>query len=217
MEKIQLKAQVREIAHRNAKHLYRDGLIPAELYGHNKSNLHLAVNAIDFEKVLRKAGESTLIDLQLSDGGTQSVLIQDVQRHYLKGNPIHADFLAVSMNEKLTATIPVEFIGESMAVKAMSGTLVKVLSEVEVECLPGDLPNHLEADISKLKNFDDVITVADLPVGNKVTILADAEEVIAKVQPPRDVEAELAQQIDEAAAVAAAVGPEEKPAEESKE
>lgn len=215
MEKIQLKTEARELAHRSAKNLYREGLIPAEVYGHNKPNTHLAVNAIEFEKVLRKAGESTIIELQLPDGSSQSVLIQDVQRHYLKGNPIHADFLAVSMTEKLTATVQIEFVGEAPAVKMLGGTLVKVLSEVSVECLPGDLPNHFEVDISKLATFDDVIAVKDIPVSGKVTIDADADEVIAKVQAPRDVEAELASTVDEAAAVAAAVGPEEKPAEKA--
>ena len=208
MEKIQLKTQTREIAHRDAKHLYREGLIPAELYGHNVENVHLALNQIEFEKVLRKAGESTIIELQLPDGGNRNVLIQDVERHYLQGNPIHVDFLEVSMTEKLTATIQLEFIGEPEAVKVLGGTLVKVLSEVEVESLPADLPPHLDVDVSVLKTFDDILEVRDIKLSDKVTMVTSLDEVVAKVQPPRDMEAELAEQVDEAAAVAAAVGPE---------
>lgn len=222
MEKIQLKTQARDTEHRTAKALHRDGLIPAELYGHKVQNVHLSIDQIEFEKVLRKAGESTLIELQLPDGGSRNVLIQGVERHYLSSQPIHVDFYEVKMTEKLTATVQIEFIGESPAVKVLGGTLVKVLSEVEVECLPGDLPSQFEVDISNLTGFTDQILVKDLKVSDKVEIKADPEEVVATVQPPRDMEAELAEQVDEAAAVAAAVGPEpeaavEGEAEEKKE
>ncbi len=215
MEKIQLKSVARETTtKRDAKHLYRGGLIPGNLYGHNVSNVHVGVNQIDFEKVLRKAGESTIIELQLPDGATRNVLIQSVDKHYLSNRPIHVDFYEVKMNEKLTATIPLEFFGESPAVKVLAGTLVKVLSEVEVECLPGDLPHQIDVDISGLQTFEDSILVKDLKVSGKVEIKAEADEMVVKVDPPRNIEEELAESVvDEAAAVAAAVGPEEKPAE----
>ena len=111
MEKIQLKAVSRELAHRDSKTEYRAGLIPAEMYGNKVDNVHLAVDAIEFEKVFRKAGESTVIELIMPDGSTTNVLIQDVQYHYLNSNPIHIDFFAVNMSEKLTATVQIEFIG----------------------------------------------------------------------------------------------------------
>lgn len=210
MEKIQLITTTRDTEHRTAKALTREGLMPAELYGNNIKNVHLSVNQIEFEKVLRKAGESTIIELTLPDGGTRSVLIQDVERHYLTSKPIHVDFYEVKMSEKLTATIPIEFVGEAHAVKALGGTLVKALNEVEVECLPGDLPHQFEVDISGLDNFEKQILVKDLKVSDKVEIKADPEEMVASVQPPRDMEAEMANDVvDEAAAVAAAVGAEE--------
>lgn len=209
MEKIHLKADSRELSGRDSKNLRQTGMLPAEVYGgHSGSNTHISVNSIDFEKVLRKAGESTIIMLDMPDGSSKPVLIQGVQYHYLNSQPIHVDFFEVTMTEKLTATVAIEFIGESEAVKVLGGTLVKVLDEVEVECLPGDLPSHFEVDISKLKSFEDSITVADIAHDSKVEIKAEQEEVIAKVQEPRDVEAELAEEVDEAAAVAAAVGPE---------
>ena len=219
MEKLQLKAEQRDTNTRTAKALYRAGLIPAELYGHNVKNVHLSVEQIEFEKVLRKAGESTIIELQLPDGGARNVLIQDVERHYLSSQPIHVDFYEVKMTEKLTAKIPLEFVGESAAVKALGGTLVKVLNEVEVECLPGDLPPQIEVNIDSLKTFEDQITVSDLKVSDKVEVKADPEEVVATVQPPRDMAAEEAAnaEMDEAAAVAAAVGTEAAGAEEAAE
>ncbi len=208
MEKVQLKTEARETNTRNAKPLYRKGLIPVNLYGHNVANAHLSVDQIEFEKVLRKAGESSIIELQLPGGDVRNVLIQDVERHYLSTKPIHVDFYEVKMTEKLTATVQIEFEGESHAVKALGGTLVKVLNEVEVECLPGDLPHEFIVDISVLDNFEKQIMVKDLKVSDKVEIKADPEEVVATVQPPRDMEAELAPTEDEAAAVAAAVGAE---------
>lgn len=211
MEKFNLKVENRELSvGRDSDNMRSKGMTPAELYGgHSGNNTHLSVNAIDFEKLLRQAGESTIIELDFTDGTKRSVLIKDVQYHYLHGNPIHVDFFEVVMTEKLTATVQIEFTGESEAVRVLNGTLVQVLSEVEVECLPADLPSHFEVDISVLKTFDDVITVGDLANSDKVEIKVDAEEVLAKVQAPRDMEAEMANDVvDEAAAVAAAVGPE---------
>lgn len=192
MDKIQLKASVRDIKKQSVKALRKQGQIPAVLYGHNVKNHPLAVNANDFEKVLRKAGESTIIDLLTDDGKQHPVLIQEVQRHIVKSTLQHVDFYEVNMHEKLTATVALEFIGEANAVKALGGTLMKNLNEVEVECLPADLPHNIEVDISTLNTFDDAILVKDLKVPGKVTILTSAEETVAKVQPPRDVEAELA-------------------------
>lgn len=197
MEKLQLQSKSRVLsAEQDPNKLRKAGMVPAELYGHNIPNTHLSINANEFGKVLRKAGESTIIELMTEDGKVHNVLIQDVQKHYLHSQPIHVDFYEVSMTEKLTATIPLEFTGESMAVKAMGGTLVKVLNEIEVECLPVDLPHAITVDISVLKSFDRSILVKDLKVSDKVTVVTDHEETVAKVQPPRDVEAELSQPID---------------------
>lgn len=218
MEKIQLQSALREANTRNAKQEYRKGAIPAELYGHKINNVHLSVNQIDFEKVLRKAGESTIIELLLPSGEKRNVLIQEVDRHYLTSKPIHVDFYEVSMTEKLTATVQIEFIGEADAVKVLGGTLVKVINEVEVECLPADLPHQIDVDISVLKTFSDQILVKDLKVSDKVEIKADPEEMVATVQQPRNMEAEAANDVaDEAAAVAAAVGAETTESEEKSE
>jgi large subunit ribosomal protein L25 len=203
MENIQLQSKARDPKADAIKDLKKQGFIPAELYGHNVPNVHLSLVKNEFEKVLRKAGESTIIQVTAPDKSVHNVLIQDVQRHYLTNEPIHVDFYAVKMTEKLTATVPLEFEGEPDAVKVLAGTLVKVLSEVEVECLPADLPHNIVVDISVLKTFDDQIQIKDLKVSDKVEIKADGEELVAKVQPPRDVEAELApiEEVDIATAV----------------
>ncbi len=227
MDKIQLKAEARDIKTQTPKKIRKMGLIPAVLYGHKVENQNLSVNFGEFERVFKKAGESTIIDLQTADGKTHPVLIHDVQAHYLQSTPEHVDFYEVSMTEKLTAGVALEFTGESAAVKTLGGVLVKVLNEVEVECLPADLPHNIIIDIAGLKTLQDEIFVKDLKVPAKVTVLTPGDELVIKVQPPRDVEAELAQPVvEDVSAVEGAAetkpaeagaAPEgEKPAEEKK-
>lgn len=197
MEPVVLKATVRS-QDQSAKKMRKVGFIPAELYGQGKTNVHLQVNAIDFEKAHRKAGESTIVTLDIDGVGQRSVLIHDVQANFLKGFADHVDFYEVNMSETLTATVQLEFVGEPLAVKALGGTLVKVISEVEVECLPKDLPHSIEVNIESLKTFDDQISLQDIKLPSGVSLTAeDLKELVVKVQPPRDVDAELAEPVTE--------------------
>ncbi|MBI5530161.1 MAG: 50S ribosomal protein L25 [Candidatus Doudnabacteria bacterium] len=192
MEKIQLKASLRDIKTTKPAKLRKEGLLPAVLYGNKVQNVSLSVNAREFDKILKKAGESTVIDLQTEDGKNHPVLIHDIQNHYLTSVPTHVDFYEVSMTTKLKANVAIEFTGESQAVKALGGVLVRVLNEVEVECLPADLPHNIEVNVEVLKTLQDTVHVKDLKVPANVKILTPADELVIKVQPPRDVEAELA-------------------------
>jgi large subunit ribosomal protein L25 len=142
---------------------------------------------LEFAKAFRAAGESTIVNLAV-DGKNIPVLIHDVHNHYLTEKPIHVDFYAVNMDEKLTASVAIHFIGESFAVKTMGAILAKNKTEVEVECLPADLPPFLEVDISSLANLDDAIRVSDLKVSDKVQILGSPDEVIVAANPPRSEE-----------------------------
>jgi large subunit ribosomal protein L25 len=197
MEKLVLTAQNRDVSANTPASVRKQGDIPAVLYGHNIATSHLTIKRSEFEKLFRKSGENTIVELKSDDGKVKNVLVHDVQKHYLTGLPIHVDFYEVSMTEKLQTEVPLEFVGESQAVKNMGGTLVKVLDSVEVECLPADLPHVIEVDISVLKTFDDFIQVKDLPVPARVEILTALDDVIVNVQPPRDIEAELAQPVVE--------------------
>ena len=192
MGKLQLKAQMRDLKTSKPEKLRKEGILPAVLYGHKVQNQALSINAREFDRVLKKAGESTIVDLVTDDGKNHPVLIHEVQTHYLTSVPTHVDFYEVSMTEKLKAKVALEFTGEAPAVKTLGGVLVKVLSEVEVECLPADLPHNIEVAMNGLKTLQDTIHVKDLKVAAKVHILTPAEELVVKVQPPRDVEAELA-------------------------
>lgn len=191
MEPITITAQKREQLGKHVAKIRKEDNLPGVLYGHEISSQSIQVNAKEFGKAFKKTGESTIVSLML-EGKARPVLIHEVQNHYLTGEPIHVDFYAVNMNEKLKASVSLHFIGESPAVKTLGGVLIKNLSEVEIECLPADLPPYFEIDISKLINFDDSIRVSDIVVSEKVKILARPEELITIVTAPRT-EAELAE------------------------
>lgn len=197
---ITLEAQKREVTGKKVKRLRLAGSIPATLYGHNVSAQTIAVDAKTFEKVYKQAGESTLVDLKIAEATPVKVLIQDVAKHYLTMKPIHADFYQVSMTEKLTADIPLKFVGEAPAVKELGGVLVKNLQELKVECLPQDLVHEIEIDLSALKAFGNTITVNSIKVPAGITVLNRAEEVIVLAQAPR-VEEEVVAPVDEKAKI----------------
>jgi large subunit ribosomal protein L25 len=191
MEKLQLKAVIRNLKTDKPGKMRKDGLLPAVLYGNKVATLPLSINARDFDKILKKAGESTIVDLITDDGKTHPVLIHEYQIHYLTSVPTHVDFYQVSLTEKLKAKVALEFTGESKAVKQLGGVLVKVLNEVEVECLPADLPHNIVVALNSLETLQDSIHVKNLTAPEKVKIITPADELVVKVQPPREVEAEL--------------------------
>lgn len=183
---LSLSAKIRKTFKRKNKKLRKEGLVPAVLYGPGMKNLNLEVNLKEFEKILEKAGESSLISLDI-DGKKHSVLIHDIQRDSLTGKPIHVDFYQPSLKEKVEVRVNLAFEGESPAVK-MGGTLVKIFEELEVKAIPENLPKEIRVDISKLKNFHDAIVVADLELPKGVEVMRDKNDVIARVLPPEKTE-----------------------------
>jgi len=181
---IKLKAIAREIIGKKVKNLRKQEIVPAVLYGNKIASRNIAVPLLEIERAYANAGESAILELEL-DGKKLNVLIHDVQNDHLSGKISHVDFFQVNMKEEVETEIPLEFVGESEAVKALGGVLVKNMDEVPVKCLPTDLPPHFEIDLSKIKTFDDHITVADIKVSDKVKIELELDAVIALVTPPR--------------------------------
>ncbi len=167
-------------------------MIPAILYGPTINNKMLWVDTFDFSKIYNEAGESTIFDIVLKDNKGKEekhgVLVFDVQYDPIKDIPCHVDFYKVNMKEEITTEVELEFIGEAPAVKELGGVLVRNIDEVEVTCLPADLPSSIEVNISSLKTFDDYIYIKDLVVPEGVRIEADPEMVVAVVSPPRSQE-----------------------------
>ncbi|MBU4142870.1 50S ribosomal protein L25 [Patescibacteria group bacterium] len=181
---LELKAETRTILGKKVKSLRQTGFIPAILYGHGKKPAAVAVGVKDFDKIFKAAGETTLLFLSL-DGKKHNVFIHDTERDPLSGRIVHIDFFEVKMDEKIKTKVPLLFIGESLAVKSDGGVLVRAMQEVEIEALPQDLPKEIQVEISTLKTFEDKIHVKDLALGSGIKILANPEETIALVAPPR--------------------------------
>ena len=190
MEKVLLEAKKRSERGRKVNKGRKEGLVPAVVYGHGVESTSLWVSELELKRLLRKSGESTIIDLKIDGKDDRNVLIHEIQKDGISEKFNHVDFFQVRMNEAIETGVELVFIGESKAVKEMSGILVKNMDEVEVKCLPADLPSHIDVDISKIETFDDHITIADLKVSDKVKILAEPETVVALVAPQRT-EAEM--------------------------
>jgi len=170
-----------------AKELRRLGLIPAVIYGKKFENESLVVDSLEFNKLYREAGSSNLVDLNI-DGKSVKTLIHDIQRHPIHNAIVHIDFLKINMKEKITTEIPLEFVGETTLVIDQEGSLITNKDSIEVECLPSDLVDHIDVDVSALTDFDMNIKVSDLRIPEGMELLDDPEEVVALVQPPRSEE-----------------------------
>jgi len=162
-----------------------------KLYGKGKDSQHLQVVAKQFDKIYRKAGANTLVNLKIDGKIEKRVLIHDVAKHYMKDEAIHVDFYEVDLTKTTHAKVPLEFIGIAPAVKELGGILMKVANEIEVEALPADLPHKIEVNIEVLKTFENSIRLSDIKVSDKVKILGNPEDMIISVQAPRS-EEELA-------------------------
>lgn len=184
-----LQAEVRAVVGRSAtKEWRKKGFVVGEVYGHGFENIHVAVPAKDFARAYKTAGETTVVTLTAA-GAEIPVLIQDVVRDSFSGVVRHADFRYIRMDEKITASVPVEFAGESSAVAA-GAVLVKAISELEVTALPADMPHTLVVDLSRLAEIGQSVCVRDLPINHKKAVIqADAEAVVATIAPPRAEEA----------------------------
>jgi large subunit ribosomal protein L25 len=177
-QKVELKAEQREVTGRKVKLLRESGIMPAVLYGKGQPSISLQVPVKTFDATLKQAGESTLVYLQVGDQSYPTI-IHDVSRHPLSGLPIHADFYKVRLDEKITASVPVVFVGESPAVKD-GGIFVRTMNEVEVEALPADLPHEVTIDISGLMAIGDQITLKDIKVPSAV-VIGNEDEIIASI------------------------------------
>lgn len=158
--------------------------IAAVIYGKDVESKPLKVRRSEFEKLFAEAGESNLINLNY-DNNTAKVLVKGIQRDILKHTISHVDFFQVNMKEKISTEIPLQFVGESRAVREQGGIFVRELNEVKVECLPGDLIDHIKVDISVLKEFNDNIKVADLELPKGIELLVDTELMVAMVIEPK--------------------------------
>jgi large subunit ribosomal protein L25 len=192
MEKIVLQAQTREAKRKANKELRAGGLTPAVVYGRGTESTSIQVDSKTLNKAFAQAGGNKIIGLKIDDARQKNVLIHETEHDWRTGVITHADFYLVRMDEKIRTEVPLHFTGESTAVYQDNGTLLKNLELVEIEALPGALPESFEVDIAILDDFEKSIHVRDLVMPEGVELITEADELIVKVEPPRS-DAELAE------------------------
>jgi len=192
--------------------LRQKGLIPAVFYGPKEETTPVTMSLIEFKKVWKKAGESSVIILK-EGKNEHEVLIHDLDVHPLSGEPRHADFYVIEKGKKVRVSVPIIFSGISPAVKDKGGILVKVVRELEVEAAPRDLPHEVTVDISSLVEVTDVITADKIKLGSGVELKISADDVVASIDVPKE-EVEEVAPVDLSAIEVEAKGKEVKEGEE---
>jgi len=178
MEKVVLNASKRDVIGKQVKALRREGKLPAVIYGRHTEPININLDAHSASLALGKLTSSSLVTINV-DGTEYPALVREKQRDYIKNRLLHVDFLAVSMTEKLRTTVNVHFIGSSGAVKDFNAVLVKNLEQLEVECLPTDLPERIDVDITSLAKPGDGIRVREVQVPDSIRILNDPDTMVA--------------------------------------
>lgn len=181
MEKVVIKATKRAVTGKHVATLRREGKLPGVLYGHNINSVPITMDLKETSMILGKLSGSSIVTIDL-DGQEHAALVREKQRDYIRSLLIHVDFQAVSLTEKLRTDVGIELIGLSPAVKDFNAMIVSGIEAVEVECLPQDLPEKFEVDISNLKAIGDSIYLRDIPVPQNVEFLTDPNELIAVAQ-----------------------------------
>jgi len=177
MEKVVIPAEKRKVTGKQVKALRREGKLPAVLYGYGIDPMSIVLDAHEASRTLARASSSTLITISL-DGKEYPTLVREKQLDYIRNSLIHVDFLAVSLTEKITASVGVHVVGEAPAVKEYGAILVTGLTELEVECLATDLPERFTVDVSGLTEISSGVYVKDVVPPDGVEILNDPEEVL---------------------------------------
>ena len=196
MEKIVLKATKRDVAGKQVKALRREGKLPAVIYGRHTEPINVVLDTHTASVALAKATSSTLVTLDV-DGQEYPALVREKQRDFIKNTLLHVDFLAVSLTERIRANVSLHFFGVSGAVKDYNAVFVHNIEQFHVECLPADLPERIEVDISPLARVGDAIRVRDVPVSDKLRVLDHSDTVVAVASAPK---------VEEVAAVPGAEG-----------
>jgi large subunit ribosomal protein L25 len=183
-----------------ARRLRAGGRVPAVVYGAKKNTLAVSVDPKQINRILgSESGHNTIFDLQV-DGEKTKAMIVDWQYEPLKGKLLHIDLKRIAMDEKIRVMVPIHLVGEAVGVKQQGGIMDQVIREVEVECLPGDIPTHIDADVSALE-FGIVLRVKDLPHGGKLKFITPEDQSVAHVT---SVKEEVVATPDAAAEAAAA-------------
>jgi len=186
-EFIQLGVQKREIIGKRVRALRRDGFVPAVVYGPDSEPLNLSIERHELRSVLSQAGGTQLIELNVEGSESIPTLARHVQRDPVRGNVLHVDFYRVSMTRLISAEVPVVLVNESPIVSSGGAVVNHPMSSLTIEALPAHLPPHIEVDMSLLAQVGDQLLVQDLVLPEGATALSDPDELVVKLDYPRQI------------------------------
>jgi large subunit ribosomal protein L25 len=198
---MQLKASTRDLLGKRTRRLHGQGKLAAVVYGHNTKPTPLVLDRLEFQKVFLKSGRTHLVDLVVDAGRTEKVLVREIQTHPRRLGPIHVDFYQVNLEEKITVEVPLHLVGESAAVKRGDADVLQPIHAVRVECLPSDIPEAFEVDLTPLEQIEAEFRISDLRVPKGVTVLVDPDELVVKIVHKREMKVEEEVPAAEAAVV----------------
>ncbi|HZK16789.1 MAG: 50S ribosomal protein L25 [Anaerolineaceae bacterium] len=180
-EEIIIKVEKREVVGKQVAKLRRQGILPGVVYGYKVDSYPIQMDTHSTTMLMKKITPTTLVNLDL-DGEVTKVIVRDRTNDVVTGKLLHLDFLALSMTEVLRANVSIELVGEAPVLEEVPGSLLnQMLNELEIEALPDNMLERVQVDISGLITTDDVVTVSDLDLSDKITILTPPEEVIVSV------------------------------------
>ncbi|MHB8509995.1 MAG: 50S ribosomal protein L25 [Candidatus Dormibacteria bacterium] len=202
-----LSIEPRTPARKRNRGLRRDGVVPGVIYGHRIDPITVSLPSREFEKAFHHVGRTQLLDLHVNgEAKPRRVLVREVQWSPRGSGVTHVDFYQVNLKEKIHADVPLVLVGESPAVAMRVGELLHNLHSLKVSVLPGDIPEHLEVDVSGLNAVDDGVRVSELTIADGMEVLSDPDEIVVKVTAVREVEPPSEADTAAAAADAATVG-----------
>ena len=190
MAEIVVNAKGRDDRGKNAaRRLRREGLVPGIVYGGKGGSIAIAVDPKALQKVLRsEAGRNTILKLDIAGAGATNAILKDLQVDPIKDSLLHADFYRIAMDVAIRVTVPINIRGEARGVKVDGGILELITRQIEVECLPGDIPERIDVDVSDL-GLNGALRVSDLPANAKVKILESSDQVVVHVVSVKEEEA----------------------------
>jgi large subunit ribosomal protein L25 len=187
---LQLNAATRELLGKRARRLHGQGKLAAVVYGHSAAPTPLTLDRLEFQKVFIKSGRTRLVDLVVDGARTEKVLVREIQTHPRRLGPIHVDFYQVNLEEKIRVEVPVHLVGESAAVKRGDADILQPIHALEVECLPSEIPEEFEVDLTPLAEIESELRVSELTVPKGVTVLTDPEDLVVKIVHKRELKVE---------------------------
>jgi len=188
MAKTEIHAELRDVTGKQVRRPRDEGWVPAVLYGAGVESRALKIQTVDAEEMVRRAGTSRLITVHVDDGDEPvQAVIRDLQRDSIRRNLLHLDLYQVQMTKSITVELPILLVGESPVAKEREGILLQGAQSIEIECLPGDLIDAVEVDLSQLVEIDQQINIGDLALPSSITVLSDLDEMVARLNPLEEI------------------------------